>query len=123
MNDALSLWLPNTAQDLPSGWFDWTTAATGSTDETQFQVHNNSTQYTASAVTVAITATGANATPRQDTQHYLSTDGSRYTATVTVGDLPPGASSPRITLRRVTPPDAGTGTYSFRITATPSLWQ
>lgn len=91
------------------------TVMASTSDDTQLRIYNQSDLYQAADVT--LTLDGPN-----EGQLYLSDDGEQFTASITVGDIPPGAYSAVFTLRRVTHYMVADGTYTATLVATPSSW-
>lgn len=91
------------------------TVMASTSDDTTLRVYNISDLYQASEVT--LTLAGVN-----PGQLYLSTDGENFTASITVGDIPPGAYSAVFVLRRVTHYMVQDGTYTATLVATPAAW-
>lgn len=91
------------------------TAGSGSSGDVTFQVINQSTLYTAASVIVSITGANSN-------DLLISLDGQEFAATVELGDMVPGAISPVIYLRRVTPAAQATGLKSAEIQLTTTSW-
>lgn len=123
LTDTLAFWHPTRDEALDETYFPWGVAVPASSADKQFRVRNLSYAYTALAVTVSLQEMGvyAPALPVA-VQHYLSTDGTRFQSTASLGDLAPRATSARITLRRVTSPDADPGEGEFQLLAHPSGW-
>lgn len=86
-----------------------------SSDDTALRVHNTSDLYQAQDVTVTVSGSDAD-------QLWLSLDGDVYTASVDLGDIPPGAGSPVFWLRRVTAHDTPTGACAGQVAAAPAAW-
>jgi YbbR domain-containing protein len=86
-----------------------------SSDDTQLRVYNTSDLYQAHEVTVTID--GPN-----DGQLYLSVDGDEFTASIDIGDIPPGAYSSTFTMRRVTNRMTQDQDYTATLVATPTAW-
>jgi hypothetical protein len=91
------------------------TVMASTSDDTQLRIYNPSDLYQAADVT--LTFDGPN-----EGQLYLSTDGVHFTASINVGDIPPGAYSAIFVLRRVTHYMVGVGTYTATLVATPIAW-
>jgi hypothetical protein len=98
-----------------TSYLDLGTVAAATSDDTQLRVYNTSGAYQAEDVTVALDGSSAN-------DLYLSLNGDTFTATVKVGDIPPGAYSPVITVRRVTDHLNPAGVHTARLLATPARW-
>lgn len=113
--DILTAWAVDASGELLNVQFG--TVRPASAADRTFRVKNLSTAYTAREVAVSV----------QDSAHadatdlYLSLDGQTFTASVALGDLPPSATSPALTLRRVTPHDA-TGTVWNSLVLTCGSW-
>ncbi len=87
----------------------------GSSNDTVLRVVNANDIYQAEDVVVDLTGPDA-------AQLYLSSDGSSFSASISVGDIPPGAGSAPIYLRRVTPSTDTAGPREAFLRATPSGW-
>ncbi len=121
--DTLLFWHPRQDQRSPDDWFAWGTVARGSSADKIFRVKNASVRYTALGVVVSLQHLNLyDPLIRVDHQHYLSLDGRSFAATVNVGDLPPGATSAVVILRRVTARDADEGPGEFQLSAQASDW-
>lgn len=121
--DVLAFWHPYRDEALTENYLPWGPVARGSSADKPVRVRNLSAAYTAVDVVVSVTEMGiAEPTRPVATQHLLSTDGRRFTATVHLGALPPGAVSGLITLRRVTAVDADLGDGDFQLLAHPTEW-
>lgn len=114
MSDALALWSPTLQAVITS--IDLGNVVAGSSDDWRFQVKNLSAVYAARDVQVSTVGTDAE-------QFYLSADATRFTASLSLGDLPATAASPVLTLRRVTPSVAATGARSCSLRIQLSSWQ
>lgn len=116
--DTLEFWQPLRDWVIDENYLPWGTVARNSSADKQLRVRNASLVYTASAVTVTVQEMGlAEPTRSVAAQHLLSTDGRTFAAAVTIGTLPPGGVSGRITLRRVTAADADLGDGDFQLLA------
>lgn len=120
MAQTLALWSPTADTALPGGTFDWGPVPQRSSADVTFRVRNTATTKTATAVTVALAGSGAAPTPAS--QHLLSADGQTFTASLTLGDLLPGQTSPVLTLRRVTASAAALGAATFTVVAAAASW-
>lgn len=102
VTDSLAIWLPGVNAPAPSNYFSWGSVAAGSSADKQFRVKNISLVSKAIGVTVSLSGSGSGfANPAN--LHLLSTDETRFTASVSLGSLPPSSTSGIITLRRVIP--------------------
>jgi hypothetical protein len=120
--DTLVFWQPDTNASLSAATLP-TTAARRSSQQTTFRLHNASDSYTAVTVVVDLVDRSPTATISAAAQYLLSADAITYTATLTLDTLVPGATSPPLYLRRVTPSDAPTGTWPFTLRAQAGSWQ
>lgn len=118
MADTLAIYAATVDEPVAEGFFDWGTVVCRSSADLIFRVANTSLVYTAESVSVAVADTGATEDPTQASTHLLSRDGRSFTATLDLGDLPPGTTSAPLTLRRVTPEFAITGPWTFEVVAT-----
>lgn len=109
----LSVWSASTNSQLTT--LDFGTVNPGSSDDLTFRVKNLSSANTAQGVTVSLDGTHA-------VRFYLSTDGRRFAATATIGNLPPSAVSGLITLRRVIPSAASNGEQDCDLRLRVTAW-
>lgn len=116
MADQLAIWGVRT--DARMTRIDFGSVPRRSSGDEVFRVRNQSTQYLARGVRANVEAV----TPFADTQFLLSLDGASFTAAVDLGDLPPGAISPVITLRRVTPSTTPAGDHKARLHVVATTW-
>lgn len=113
-----SQWRPLEYTDLA-----WGVCPRGSSADMILRVRNDSALYVARGVSVDVVATGGDE-PSVAQGHLLSADaGVTFTPTVPVGDLPPQAISPLLTLRRITAPDAPLGAATFHLRVQVTSWQ
>lgn len=118
----LILWHPTLDQRVGQAYFDWGNVPRSSSADVTFRVKNNSATLTASAVRVAMDVL-TDTTPSVPGQHSISKDGMTFGAQQTlVADLAPGAISPILTLRRVTPTNAVLSVWAHRIFAEAGGW-
>jgi hypothetical protein len=120
----LALWNPTSDVRVSAAWFDWGDCPRGSSADKTFRVKNISSAQTANTITVSVDvltdATGG--APPVGGQHTLSTDGTTFTATISIGNLAPGAMSGVLTIRRNTPSNAQLGVWAFRVQAAAATW-
>lgn len=90
-------------------------AAPGSSDDIQLRVLNTSELYQAEDVTVTVSGADSG-------ELWLSLDGDVFTASIAVGDIPPGAACALFYLRRVTASTAGFGSRTAQLSAVPASW-
>lgn len=117
----LELWHPTLTQRLGPADLDWGNAAQGSTAIRQFRVKNASASQTANTITVSLDAL-TDSSPTQVSQHSLSSDGSTFTGTLSLGNLAPGAISSILHLKRTQSATAALGLWSLRLKAVPVSW-
>lgn len=91
------------------------TVAPTSSDDSMLRVVNNSDLYQAEDVTVTVAGPDA-------IQLWLSNDGDNFSASIGVGDIPPGGLSGTFWLRRVTPANSALGARHAVVVATPNSW-
>lgn len=121
--DVLEFYEPFRDRLVDENYLPWGVVAPGSSADKQFRIHNASDDYIAADITVSVQEMGlAEPVLSVAAQHLLSSDGRTFTATVSVGTLPPGGISARLTLRRVTSPDADIGDGDFQLLAHPAQW-
>lgn len=111
--DTLSIWDYSSLTRLSALDFGASVAATS--DDLTLRVVNDSDVYQAEDVTVSVDGTNSD-------QLWLSLDGESFAATVSVGDLPPGAASAPLWLRRVTASTATAGLCTAGLHAVPTGW-
>jgi hypothetical protein len=119
--DRLRIWHPTLDQEVGPAHFDWGNVPRGSSADKTFRLKNNSSTLTAGTISVSIEAP-TNTTPSVSGQHTFSTDGTTFGATASLATLAPGALSPVITLRRVTPTNAALALWWARVIATAAFW-
>jgi hypothetical protein len=121
--DTLAFWHPYRDIELDENYLPWGIIAPGSSADKDVRVKNCSANYTAIDVTVSVDTMDIEEPALSvAVQHLLSTDGQRFIAAVDIGTLPPGATSSRITVRRVTSLDADLGDGDFQLLAHPTEW-
>ncbi len=101
------------ASDIEFPEIDWGIIAPGSSADLQLRIYNESDYYTATGVVVSTPNTSG---------HYLSTDGTTFTASLALQNIAPRQYSVTITLRRVILRAATPGLYSTQISATAAAW-
>lgn len=119
--DRLRLWHPTLDQEIGGAYFDWGDVARSTSADRTFRVKNNSAALTANGIVVSLSAL-TDTTPSVPGQHLLSQDGVNFAATQNIGVLSPGAISPVLTLRRVTPSNAGLSLWWARVAAVATTW-
>lgn len=111
--DSLSIW--DYTNLIKLGYVALGPAAVRSSDDTTLRVVNDSDIYQAQDVTVEAAGDSGD-------QLFVSLDGANFTATLALGDLPPGAASAPFWLRRVTASTATPGLHTATLAATPGSW-
>lgn len=119
--DRLVFWHPTLDQELAPAYLDWGNVPRGSTEDRTFRVKNLSATLTANDVIVSPDAP-TDTTPSVAGQQVLSTDGSTFTGSIAVGDLPPGGISDVCTIRRITPSNAALSLWTARLIADANTW-
>ena len=118
----LILWHPTLDQRVGAAYFDWGNVPRSSSADKTFRVKNNSATLTASAVRIAMDVL-ADTAPSVPGQHSISKDGMTFGSQQTLtANLAPGAISPVLTLRRVTPTDAVLSVWALRVFAEAGGW-
>lgn len=113
MADTLALWgVTRSAQLASTDFYDINRR---SSSHVTFRVKNLSGVYTAQGVKVI-------AEDGDFDNIYLSVDGVNFAGTVDIGDLPPGAISGEITIRRITPSTATNGAKTCNLRTWASAW-
>ncbi len=121
VSDALAIWLPSVNAPPDSSYFAYGSVPQGSSRDKTFRVKNISLTSKAVGVTVSLTGSGSgSANPAN--LHLLSKDGVRFTASINLGTLAPGATSEVITLRQVIPQALSLGVKQFNLVLTASSW-
>ncbi len=115
MADTLAIWTADGNSAVTAVAFG--TVAAGSSSDYTFRVRNQSGQYTASNVTVAV----QNADGSEAVDFYLGFPGGTFTATVSLGTLQPSAVSQLVVLRRVTRAGAS-GSGTCNLVLSPTSW-
>lgn len=116
MPDTLALWTQTRSARITR--IDFQAVPARSSGDVSFRVCNQSSQYTARNVTLAVDEV----TPGAAGQLLLSRDGHNFAATISLGDLSATAVSPVVWLRRTTPSDAATGAAQCRVHAHAESW-
>lgn len=117
----LALWHPTLDQRVTPAYFDWGNVPRSSSADRTFRVKNLSGAQTANSVRVAMESL-TDGSPSVPGWHSVSSDGSTFLAQVNIGALSPGAISPVLTLRRITPSNAALSVWSFRVFAESTTW-
>lgn len=119
----LILWNPTLNQRVDPSHFDWgdVRRASAATDKT-FRVKNNSSTLTANGVTVSFDVLSDAAPSLLVGQHSLSTDGTTFGNTATIGALAPGAISGTVTMRRTISGSAALNVWAARVIASATSW-
>ena len=113
--DRLRLWHPTSDLEVTGAYFDWGNVPRSTSQDLPFRIKNNSASLTANTVTVSAAAL-TDTTPTVAGQHLFErASNPGFTATVQVASLAPGGISEIITLRRVTPVNAGLGLWWARV--------
>lgn len=114
------IWHPTLDQRIDPAYLDWGNVPRSSTADVTFRVKNLHPTLQANSITVSTSAL-TDATLSTVAQHTISQGGS-FLAQQTLGSLAPGAISPVLTLRRVTPSNADLSLWWLRLTAVPGSW-
>jgi hypothetical protein len=117
----LAIWHPTTDTHVTGPYFDWGDVPRSSSQDRTFRVKNLSPTLNAVGIGLGLEALTDTA-PSVPGQHTLSTDGTTFTATISISDLAPGGISPVLTMRRVTPTNATLGTWAGRLFAQATSW-
>lgn len=120
--ERLAFILPAINVALPADFFQWGDVAAGSSADKVFRVQNLSSVMVARDVVVSFSGSGSGSSNAANL-HLGSGDERRFTATVEIGDLYPGESSDVVTMRRVVPSGAASGTKGFSVVGTVSSWE
>jgi hypothetical protein len=120
-DDNLVLYDSASDERVGAAYFDFGDVRQTSSADKQFRVHNNSVAQTASTITISC-ETLTDTTPSVPPQFTFSTDGTTFSATVTIASLAPGATSSALTVRRVTPSNATLSLWWARIVASAGSW-
>jgi hypothetical protein len=121
--DRIEFWHPTIDQKISPGDFDWGNCPRQSTGQLSFRLKNMSPTLTAFDVIVSMLAL-TDTTPSVPAQHFLSSDGVHWAATVNAGAVASDGMSPILYLRRVTPSNAvlTTPRWAFHLIADPTSW-
>jgi hypothetical protein len=119
--DRLRMWDPTFNNPLAGAALDFGESPRHSSADRQFRIKNTSLSKTASGISV-IAETLTDTSPSLIPQVLLSSDGVRFTQTLSLGTLGPGALTSKITVRRVTPLNAQLGLGGFRVVATADVF-
>lgn len=120
---ALTWWHPVDDEPMGAEHLSWGEVAPGSSADLTVRLCNTRDDYTASGITVAVGDPLDPDAASAAAGHLVSADGQTFAATCTIDDLPPGAVSNPITLRRITLPDADDHTtMGFTLAAAAAAW-
>lgn len=119
--DRLEIWHPTLDQRIGAAAFDWGNAARNGSADLTFRVKNRSATKTANSITVSIDSL-TDTTPSFQGAHYVSADGSTFTATINIGGLAHDAISGVLTLRRVLSSTAVLSLWAARLKAIAASW-
>lgn len=117
----LAIWHPTSDVHVTGAYFDWGNTPRSSSQDRTFRVKNISSTLTAVGIGLGL-ETLTDATPSVPAQHLLSTDGSTFTALISIGNLAPGGLSGVLTVRRVTPTNAQLSVWALRVFAQATSW-
>lgn len=117
----LAIWHPTSDAHISGAYYDWGDTPRSSSADRTCRVKNMSATLTAEAITLAFDAL-TDTTPSVPAQFLVSEDGTTFTATADLGDLPPGGISPILTVRRNTPTNAALSVWEPRVIAQASSW-
>jgi hypothetical protein len=119
--DRLAFWHPTLDQEVGGAYLDWGDVKRNTTETRTFRVKNLSATLTANSPRVAMEVL-TDTTPSVVGQHALSADGSTWVSQVTMANLAPGAISPVLSVRRVTPLTAAPSLWSMRLFSEATTW-
>lgn len=119
--DRVRLWHPTLDQPVGPAYFDWGNRPRSSAATKQFRVKNTSSALTASGVLVSAEAL-TDATPTVVSQTSFSLNGGPFGGTQLLDPLPPGATSPILTVKQNLGADASLGTWAQRYFARVGSW-
>lgn len=117
----LRMWHPTLNQEIAAAAFDWGDIAAGTNGSRQFRVKNSHATQTAHSVVVTREAL-TDKTPSMVAQRLLSYGGSTPAASVSLGDLAPGAISGVITVDRDTISSSQAALGTLRYIAQAGSW-
>jgi hypothetical protein len=119
--DRLAFWHPTLDQEVGGAYLDWGDVKRNTTETRTFRVKNLSATLTANSPRVAMEVL-TDTTPSVVGQHALSADGTTWVSQVTMANLAPGAISPVLSVRRVTPLTAAPSLWSMRLFSEATTW-
>jgi len=119
--DRLLIWRPDVDEEAGPDWFDWLDVPVASSADRQFRLKNNSPSLSANGVVIQAEVL-ADASPSFAATHSFSLDGVDFAPLVEIPLLSPGAVSPPIWVRRVTPLNAQLSVWSARVRAAVTSW-
>jgi len=117
----LEFWHPTIAERAQAAYFDYGNVPRATTVTKQFRIKNMSPSLTANTITVTFDAL-TDTSPGTTTTYYVSTDGINFYGSRVLASLAPGALSPVMWVRRVTPSNAVIGVWDNRMKATVTSW-
>lgn len=117
----LAVWHPTNDEPISGAYLDWGDSPRSSSADRTFRVKNLSGTLTANTITVSCDSL-TDSSPSVAGSHFLSDDGTTFTATESIAALAPGAISSVLTLRRVLASNAPLGVWAPRVHAVASSW-
>jgi len=117
----LRMWHPTLDQEITGAHFDFAEIQRSATSVKQFRVKNNSSSLTANAPALSLEYL-TDASPTMVGQFQLSSDGSTYANTLTLGNVAPGAISPITYLRAAPSSTAQLSLWSGRVKVVAASW-
>jgi len=119
--DRLEAWHPTLDQRLGGAVLDFGDVPRNSLQVKQFRIKNRSSTLTANTITVTCDSL-TDTTPPNSGMHTFSTDGVSYAATQIVTSIAPGAISPILYVKRVTPANAVIALWDVRFKGIVTSW-
>lgn len=123
--DYVQFWSAARSNPLSGSELTFGDVALGSSNDKSFRLKNGSALHTAKGIVITTDEVPGDGTPSPSVvgQFVFSGDGGQsWFPSVTIGALGPGSVSGAIQIRRTTPFDSETGTWSPRVLATVGSW-
>jgi hypothetical protein len=117
----VDLWHPTLDQPIAGADFDLGDIQQLSTATKTFRIKNRSSTQTANSITLGMIELTPSI-PSATSQSGLSSDGTTFTSSLSLGNLAPGALSGVLTYRRISSVTASLGPWSMRLAASAASW-
>lgn len=118
----LAMWHPHQDRRILPRFLDWGSVIVSSSGDKSFRIKNMSAAHTAYGVTIRLDDPLWQPTPFPEQQFLFSTDRIGWYPEIEFSAISPGAASPRIYVRRVTPINAALLGKTVRISCDVGTW-